>query len=88
MIAWFKESEGTICLWKVWMGEQIVFHWMLEVKYDNDFLIKETHQVHSKARKIATSSGIDDIVVNAGFFIPYFNFSGFKNVFVYVDFGG
>ena len=69
------------------MGEQIVFHWMLKVKYNNDFLIKETHQIHTETRKIATSSRIDDVVVNAGFFIPYLNFSGFENVFSAVDLG-
>jgi len=69
------------------MREQIVFHWVLKVKYDNDFLIKETHQIHTETRKIATSSGIDDVVVNAGFFIPYLNFSGFENVFSVVDLG-
>jgi len=69
------------------MGEQIVFHWMLKVKYNNDFLIKETHQIHTEARKIATSSGIDDVVVNTRLVVPYFNFSGFENVFVYIDFG-
>jgi len=69
------------------MGEQIVFHWMLEVKYNNDFLIKETHQIHTETRKIAASSRIDYIVVNTRLVVPYLNFSGFKNVFVYVDFG-
>jgi len=69
------------------MREQIVFHWMLKIKYDNDFLVKETHQVHTEARKIATSSGIDDVVVNTRFVIPYFNFSRFKNVFSAVDLG-
>ena len=69
------------------MGEQIVFHWMLKIKYDNDFLVKETHQVHTEARKIATSSGIDDVVVNTRFVIPYFNFSGLDGVRIIVNLG-
>ena len=69
------------------MREQIVFHWMLKVKYNNNFLIKETHQIHTKTRKITTSSRIDNVVVNTGFVILYLNFSGFENVFSAVDLG-
>jgi len=60
---------------------------MLEVKYNNDFLVKETHQIHTEARKIATSSGIDDVVVNTRLAVPYLNFSGFENMFSAVDLG-
>ena len=43
-----------------------VFVWrrMLKVKDKNDFLFKETHQIHAKARKIFTSLGIDNIIID------------------------
>lgn len=86
VIAWFKEPKRSFCLRKIWMREQIILHRMLEVKCNNDFLIKETHQIHSEAGKVTTSSWIDDVVVDTRFFIPYLNFSGFENMFIYIDF--
>ena len=69
------------------MRKQIVFYWVLKVKYDNDFLIKEPHQVHTKARKIVPRLWVDDVVVDTGLLIPYLNFSGLNDVFAVVEFG-
>ena len=55
---------------------------MLKVKYDNDFLIKEPHQVHTKARKIIPRLWVDDVVVDTRLLIPDLNFSRLMDVLV------
>jgi len=87
VIAWFKESECPFCLWQFGNREEIILYGMLKVKYNNDFLFKESHQIHTKARKILSCLWINDVVVDTGFLIPYINFSGFNNVLVVVEFG-
>ena len=69
------------------MRKQMVFYWVLKVKYDNDFLIKEPHQVHTKARKIVPRLWVDDVVVDTGLLIPYLNFSGLDDVRIVVNLG-
>ena len=54
------------------------FHW--EIKNYNDFLLKESHQVHTKTGQVTARLWIYDIVVNTTFIIPYFNFSCFDEV--------
>ena len=61
---------------------------MLEVKHNDNLLIKESHQVHTKARKILTCLWVDDVVVDTRLLIPDLNFSRLDNVFVIVEFGG
>ena len=61
---------------------------MLEVKHNDNLLIKESHQVHTKTRKILTCLWVDDVVVDTRLLIPNLNFPRLDDVFAIVEFGG
>ena len=53
---------------------------MLKIKYNNNLLIKESHQIHTKTRKVTPCLRVNYIIIDTRLITRNFNFSRLNNI--------